>query len=105
MHPDKSIEEPTDMTERHIIRQWPHADPGLHVAYSNVPAEYVGRCILILTGAARGIVFPCKEEAYKAAGYAINGQIGGYGDALVSMTESNAAIDFETAEDWLFGPS
>lgn len=83
-----------------VVHQWPGTDP-VAMAYSQVEDSFTGMCRLELDQK-QWAVFPSYKIAVTAAGFAINGEIGGYCCAVIKAAEPEDRISHETAEDWLF---
>lgn len=83
------------------IREWPGTGGTLSVAYSDVPIDYTGPCQLVLDNGS-AVVFPNFTEASIAAGFAINGLIGGYSEVTVKPASNQQVVTHPTAMDWIF---
>ena len=69
---------------------------------TNLRAEYDGPCKVIFETHKKNYyaIFPNYTEAFKAANFAINPQVGGFLTANIS--ESVEPITHKTGEGWLF---
>lgn len=83
------------------VRHWPLVNP-ISSAYSEVDDSYSGKCRLELDQK-HSAVFPNYQIALSAAGFAINGEIGGYCIVVIKAASQAEQITHETAQDWVFG--
>lgn len=84
-----------------MLRQEPD-EIGAHSAVTDVPEEYSGSCALFSSSGRDQViaVFPCSEDAFRAARYAITPD-GGYGSVYVSAAPG-AKPTHESFDDWAF---
>lgn len=83
-----------------VVCQWPGTNP-VAIAYTEVVDGFVGMCRLELDQK-QFAVFPSYQIAVAAAGFAINGEVGGYYAAVIKAAGPADRVTHNTAEEWLF---
>lgn len=83
------------------VHHWPLVNP-ISSAFSEIDDSYSGKCRLELDQK-HSAVFPNYQVALSAAGFAINGEIGGYCFVVIKPAIPTEQITHETAQDWAFG--
>ena len=85
------------------LKEWPEpGDNALSFAYSALDDTYEGPVLMEVEGGSELAVFPTRNEAHIAAGFAINLPLCGYFSVVLRPAENLAVVTHSTAEEWLF---